>query len=181
MSKHDRSFVIAGLFTCCLILVASASPAQVGKAALSRCANFAFSTEEDFITRGPEPPDGNPIISAGDLLASHPPAVCARNEDLLLNFDIVAKDDLGRDAVDVIDIDGYIVAFSTEIDRPNNGQAETPFTAGDPLITSGGGIPNAELTFKFPCISLERKKISWPRSSFSVLRGFLAARPSRRS
>lgn len=149
MSKLDRSFVIIGVLTCCLSLFAITSPAQVGKDQLARCTNFAFSTEEDFITRGPEPPDGNPVISAGDLLTSHPTAVCARNEDLLLNFDIVAKDDLGLDAVDVIDIDGYIVAFSTEIDSPNNGQTETQFTAGDLLITSGVVIPNAELTFKF--------------------------------
>lgn len=27
-----------------------------------------FSTEEDFVAQGPEPSDGNPIISDGDLL-----------------------------------------------------------------------------------------------------------------
>jgi hypothetical protein len=145
MSKLDRSFVIAGLFACCLIFFASASAAQVGKDALARCADFAFSTEEDFITRGPEPPDGNPIISAGDLLTSHPTAVCARNADLLFGFDVAAEVDLGLDAVDVIDVDGYIVAFSTEIDSPNQGQ----FSAGDLLITNLVVIPNAELTFKF--------------------------------
>jgi len=149
MSKLDHSFVVIGLSACYLCFFANASSAQVGKEALSRCMNFAYSTEEDFITRGPEPPDGNPVISAGDLLTSHPTAVCARNEDLLLIFDIVDKDDLGLDAVDVIDIDGYIVAFSTEIDSPNNGPAATQFTAGDLLITNGVVISNAELTSKF--------------------------------
>ena len=30
------------------------------------CQDLAFSTEEDFVTRGPEPPDGNPVISDGE-------------------------------------------------------------------------------------------------------------------
>lgn len=148
MSQRNHSFVIVGLFTCCLSLFAIASYAQVGTAQLARCENFAFSTEEDFISMGPEPPDGNPMMYAGDLLTSHPTAVCARNEDLLQIFDIVNKDDLGLDAADVIDVDGYIVAFSTEIDSPNNGQTVTQFTAGDLLITNGVVIRNAELTFK---------------------------------
>ena len=106
------------------------------------CAELAFSTEEDFVTRGPLPPDGNRIISDGDLLGKDC-VVCARNQDLLQQFDVT--EDLGLDAVDVIDIRRNLVAFSTELDSPNPGQ----FTAGDLLLIDGGRIPNAALLFAF--------------------------------
>jgi len=79
----------------------SAHPAlsQVGQGALQACRSGGFSTEEDFISQGPEPPDGNPIISDGDLLSADG-KVCARNADLLSVFQ--PKADLGLDAVDVI-------------------------------------------------------------------------------
>jgi len=61
---------------------------QVGRGALAACAKMAFSTEEDFITQGPEPSDGNPLISDGDLL-SPSGVVCARNYDLVHDtFDV---------------------------------------------------------------------------------------------
>jgi len=106
------------------------------------CRKMAFSTEEDFVTQGPEPADGNPIISDGDLLGEGC-VVCARNADLLQAFKVTV--DLGLDAVDIIDVDRYLVAFSTELDSPNTGQ----FTAGDLLITNGAVIPNAALLYGF--------------------------------
>ena len=109
---------------------------------LEACRALAFSTEEDFITRGPEPPDGNPIISDGDLLGKGC-VVCARNADLLQGFDVGL--DLGLDAVDVIDVENGLVAFSTELDSPNTGQ----FTAGDLLATNGTIIPNRALLYEF--------------------------------
>jgi len=114
---------------------------QVGTEALQACAKMAFSTEEDFITQGPEPPDGNPIISDGDLL-SPDGAVCARNHDLLQVFKVTR--DLGLDAVDVLSVEKYLVAFSTELDHPGGG-----FTAGDLLATNGAVIPNVALTHRF--------------------------------
>lgn len=114
---------------------------QAGAGALEACARMAFSTEEDFITQGPEPPDGNPIISDGDLL-SPDGAVCARNAELLQPFDV--SRDMGLDAVDVLDVESYLVAFSTELDSPHGN-----FTAGDLLATNGAAIPNVALTYEF--------------------------------
>jgi hypothetical protein len=108
----------------------------------AECENLAFSTEEDFVTHGPVPPDGNPIISDGDLLGPEC-VICARNLDLVGKFDVSA--DLGLDAADVIDVEGYLVAFSTELDSPNVGQ----FTAGDLLVTDGVIIPNIALTHPY--------------------------------
>jgi hypothetical protein len=105
------------------------------------CEELAFSTEEDFWTHGPVP-DGGPHISDGDLLSTNH-TVCARNEDLVRNFDVIV--DLGLDAADVIDVERYLVAFSTELDSPNRGQ----FTAGDLLVTNGLIIPNVTLTYRF--------------------------------
>jgi hypothetical protein len=114
------------------------------------CGILAFSTEEDFITLWPEPPGGNPIISDGDLLALETDAagnvrclLCARNAELLQSFDIT--NDLGLDAVDVLDAETYLVAFSTELDGPT-------FTQGDLLVISSGGpvvILNQALTDAF--------------------------------
>ena len=57
------------------------------------CERLAYSTEEDFVTQGPLPLDGNPIISDGDLLSTtglnlpgDECVVCARNADLLSAF-----------------------------------------------------------------------------------------------
>ena len=124
-----------------VITLTGASFAQTQLEGLKACQRLAFSTEEDFLTLGPEPADGNPIISDGDLLGMGC-VVCARNRDLLRNFDV--EDDLGLDAVDVLDVDRGLVAFSTELDSPH-GQ----FTAGDLLFTNGGIIPNAALLQNF--------------------------------
>lgn len=138
-----RSFrVVAVIVVLSLLLVLTPGPAasKVGQAALAECAELAFSTEEDFVTQGPEPADGNPIISDGDLLSPNG-VVCARNADLLeASFDVFA--DLGLDAADVLDVENYLVALSTELDSPNAGQ----FTAGDLLITNGAIILNQALT-----------------------------------
>ena len=106
------------------------------------CMDLAFSTEEDFVTRGPVPGDGNPIISDGDLLGPGC-VICARNQELLTGFQI--QPDLGLDAADLIDVEAYLVGFSTELDSPNVGQ----FTKGDLLATNGVIIPNVALTYRF--------------------------------
>jgi hypothetical protein len=108
---------------------------------LENCRANGFSTEEDFMMQRGEPYDGNPYISDGDLLNFNG-QVCARNADLLRNFDV--RVDLGLDGVDVLDADKRIVAFSTELDSPFG-----TFTAGDVLITNGGIIPNLALVFPF--------------------------------
>jgi hypothetical protein len=100
-----------------------------------------FSTEEDFIAQGPIPPDGNPIISDGDLLGPGC-VVFARNRELLAAFN--ADTDLGLDAVDVIDAEGRLVAFSTELDDPSG-----RFVAGDLLATNGLVISNGALLAEF--------------------------------
>jgi hypothetical protein len=123
---------IAALSLALLVVVlATPGPAasQVGPEALKYCKELAFSTEEDFFSR-------DIIISDGDLLGIVRDAagvhceICARNRDLLNFFDVAP--DLGLDAVDVIDVDAYLVAFSTELDSSNAGQ----FTAGDLLVTT---------------------------------------------
>ena len=102
-----------------------------------------FSTEEDFVTQGPVPPDGNPIISDGDLLCSDC-TVFARNRELLAAFK--TQLDLGLDAADVIDAEARkpLVAFSTELNDPRG-----RFTAGDLLATNGAVIPNIALLASF--------------------------------
>jgi hypothetical protein len=114
------------------------------------CRSLAFSIEEEFVTHGPVPPDGNPIISDGDLLTAPLGGtgaciICARNANLLLIFQVPF--DLGLDAVDVVDVnlEGYLVAFSTELNS-SNGPGQ--FTAGDLLATNGAIIPNQVLTYK---------------------------------
>jgi len=108
---------------------------------LTACQDFAYSTEEDFLSQGPAPPDGNPVISDGDLL-SDSGAVCMRNSDLLQTFDVT--DDLGLDAVDVLDVPTELVAFSTELNSPLGN-----FTHGDLLTTGGAVIPNQVLLNRF--------------------------------
>ena len=134
--------VAAGL-TLALIAVLPLTPVRGQQFTLpSECEELAFSTEEDFVTQGPEPPGGNPIISDGDLLGADC-TLCARNLDLVGFFDVAV--DLGLDAADVIDAEKGLVAFSTELNSPNVGQ----FTAGDLLVTNGVIIPNGHLTYLF--------------------------------
>lgn len=105
------------------------------------CADFAFSTEEDFVTQNLGATSGSAIISDGDLLGAS--VVCARNRDLLQAFGV--EFDLGLDAADVIDTSQFLVAFSTELASPQAGQ----FKEGDLLITNGTVIPNLALTQQF--------------------------------
>jgi hypothetical protein len=102
-----------------------------------------FSTEEEFVTHGPEPPDGNPVISDGDLLCSDC-TVFARNRELLAAFK--TQLDLGLDAADVIDAEARkpLIAFSTELNDP-----QRRFTAGDLLTTNGAVISNIALLASF--------------------------------
>ncbi len=108
---------------------------------------FYFSTEEDFIAQGPIPQDGNPIISDGDLLGPGC-IVFARNRELLAAFK--ADTDLGLDAVDVIDAEGHLVAFSTELNDPLG-----RFSAGDLLATNGLVIPNGALLAEFDVLRVD--------------------------
>jgi hypothetical protein len=111
------------------------------------CDGLLFSTSEDFLTNGPKPADGNPIVSDGDLLAWHVSVgarICRRNAELIRNFDI-SRVDLGLDAVASVDEKHSLIAFSTELDSPNGNQ----FTAGDLLFTNGGIIPNVALLAAF--------------------------------
>lgn len=125
----------------CLLFLSSPLPAHAQALDnLAACKEFGFSTEEEFVAGAPTK-DGNPIISDGDLLS---PAgqVCARNWELLAPWEV--RVDLGLDAVDVIDSETGLVAFSTEIDDPAG-----RFTAGDLLATNGAIIPNAALLTRF--------------------------------
>ena len=126
-----------------MVLILSPPNVAVGLAInqLSSCEDFAYSTEEDFITQGPVPPDGNPIISDGDLLGRFG-AVCMRNAGLLQNFDVTY--DMGLDAVDVLDVETVLVAFSTELNSPHGN-----FRHGDLLTTGGAVIPNQALLALF--------------------------------
>lgn len=121
--------------------------AAVGRKELEHCRSAAFSTEQSFMSRRIRPPDGNPMISDGDLL-SPDGFVCARNADLLRVFSPTGEPlpDLGLDAVDVIDADAerYLVAFSTELDDPRG-----RFSSGDLLVTNGAVIPNRALLAPF--------------------------------
>jgi hypothetical protein len=141
--------ILALALVCIVILSKTPNSAwgNMGPTAMTACADFAFSVEQDFLTQGPMPADGNPLISDGDLLGlvdndgNLQGSVCARNTDLVQGFDIIV--DLGLDAVDVIDAGTYIVAFSTELNSSNQGQ----FTAGDLLVTNDAIIPNRALTY----------------------------------
>jgi hypothetical protein len=110
------------------------------------CAGLVFSTEEEFLSQGTKPVDGNPIISDGDLIARNLTTgvtrVCARNRDLVHHFDV--REDMGLDAVDVIFAEKGIIAFSTELDSPHGN-----FTDGDILFPNGVVIPNAVLMHRF--------------------------------
>ncbi len=140
MNGLKRLLVIAATW---LLVVAAFSPATgLAPQLPAACGELAFSTEQSFVAYGPVPGDGNPIISDGDLLGRGC-IVCARNRDLVGRFDVSV--DLGLDAVDVLSVDEYLVAFSTELDSPHHGQ----FTAGDLLATNGAVIPNIALLAKF--------------------------------
>ncbi|MDJ0600009.1 MAG: hypothetical protein QNJ37_14350 [Crocosphaera sp.] len=122
-------------------------PAHAQQGQLRPCKGLVFSTEEDFLSQGPLPPDGNPLISDGDLLVRNISGsdvqVCARNQELLQGFDV--RVDLGLDAVDVIIPDeNALIAFSTELDDPNG-----RFNAGDLLATNGAILPNIALLALF--------------------------------
>ena len=130
------------------MLLSVVQVAGQGGPILQDCKDLAFSTEEDFKPQDWDPPDPNPLVSDGDLLGivqgpvGPECRVCARNADLLYNFDV--RVDLGLDAADVINVERNLVAFSTELDDPNG-----KFTAGDLLVTNGVIIPNAALTYLF--------------------------------
>lgn len=137
-----REFKISPLLllvsiTC--MLMGPATAQEVPKEVLER--GVFFSTEEDFVTQGPEPHDGNPIISDGDLLNSAG-YVYMRNSELLSVFNVGF--DLGLDAADVIDVEDRLVIFSTELDDPQG-----MFTAGDLLATNGAILPNSALLAAF--------------------------------
>lgn len=136
-----REFKISPLLllvsiTC--MLMGSATAQEVPKEVFER--GVFFSTEEDFVTRGPLPP-GGPIISDGDLLNSAG-YVYMRNSELLSVFNV--DFDLGLDAADVINVEDRFVIFSTELDHPRG-----MFTAGDLLATNGAIVPNAALLAAF--------------------------------
>jgi hypothetical protein len=140
--QKTRTSILCALLFCSLLVVPSARADEQGTLAnLAACKDLGFSTEEDFITRGPTPPDGNPVISDGDLLGFNH-AVCARNGELLAAWKI--QEDLGLDAVDIVDVERGLVAFSTELDDPGKS-----FTAGDLLATNGTAIPNKILLTQF--------------------------------
>ena len=133
-----------------LLVVALPAGAQGLPSTLQGClqeGGFLFSTEVDFVTRGPVPPDGNPIVSDGDLLGGGTLdcPVCARNADLLAVFGPMP--DLGLDAVDVVgEGEDTVVYFSTELDAPPE---LAPLRAGDLLASNGAVIPNQTLLQRF--------------------------------
>lgn len=131
------------------VTTALAAPAAAQNRDFSDCVGLLFSTEEDFLTTGPEPADGNPVISDGDLLSWDPGAgtatVCARNEELLRPGVLVeVSQPLGLDAVDGIDPRAGMIAFSTELDEQFG-----LFGHGDVLFPDGTIIPNAVLVARF--------------------------------
>ena len=114
--------------------------------ALSPCKGVVFSTEEEFVAQAGAPPDGNPVVSDGDLISFDPSGgtaqLCARHRDLLGRFELLA--DLGVDAVDVVSPTEFLIAFSTELDDPRG-----RFTAGDLLFTTGLVVPHRALFTRF--------------------------------
>ncbi len=133
--------ILICLTLCTLLLTPAAGASELALPNLGLCKEFGFSTEEDFVTQGPTPPDGSSIISDGDLLGRNH-AVCARNQELLLVWKVQV--DLGLDAVDIVDVERALVAFSTELNDPAG-----RFKSGDLLATNGVVIPNVVLLTKF--------------------------------
>ena len=147
MRKFITRMAVGLTLVLMLIFLGLLAPATGQTPQLSQdCADWAFSLEEDFVSLGPVPPDGNPIISDGDLLGPNC-IICARNLELVRRVDssVSASVDLGLDAVDVLDAASYLIAFSTELDGP----ARLRFTAGDLLVTNGLVVPNAALLYRF--------------------------------
>lgn len=98
-----------------------------------------FSTEEDFLAIDE---NGMPrLVSDGDLLNWNGTVVMT-NRDLTRVFK--EKNDLGLDALDVIDMAAKRVVFSTELDSTKG-----LFTHGDLLCTNGALIPQKALFAKF--------------------------------
>ncbi len=135
-----------GLGALTSLSVLAGGAAQVA-AQSAGCEGILLSTSEDFTMQEGEGPDGNPIVSDGDLLAFMPStgvtSICRRNREILRVFQ-VGETDVGLDAVYAIDREAERLAFSTELDDPN-GQ----FTSGDLLFTNGLIIPNRALTQRF--------------------------------
>jgi hypothetical protein len=150
LEYHDRHWGVwlqrSVVLAASLIALGTAGTAAAQDGQFAGCQGLVFSTEEDFVTRAPAPPDGNVIISDGDLIARDPVTgatfVCARNQQLVQRFDV--SEDMGLDAVDVILADRGIIAFSTELDSPHGN-----FAAGDLLVPDGTVIPNAVLVHRF--------------------------------
>ncbi|MCF7890835.1 hypothetical protein K9M78_06405 [Candidatus Bipolaricaulota bacterium] len=141
IGKHSWLILVLTIAMTAVLLSVVAGTSQTEN--LKACRGMVFSVEEDFVTQGPEPPDGEPIISDGDLLSSNG-TICARHRDLVGMFDV--REDVGLDAVDIIDLDFQVrlIAFSTEIDSRHGN-----FTSGDLLVTNGAVIPNVALTALF--------------------------------
>ena len=142
-TKKGKLWTVVLLTTMLLGLVLLPSQlvyGQVSVGTLADCVRIAFSTEEDFIAHDAA---GNAIyVSDGDLL-SPDGVICARNWDLVHDaFDV--DQDMGLDAVDVLNVENDLVAFSTELDSPHGN-----FTAGDLLATNGAVIPNVALVMSF--------------------------------
>ena len=144
MQKWNRVAVLVLTLSMILLVMPGQVKSQV-ESDMKFCRELAFSTEEDFV-------GADTVISDGDLLgilAGEPTVcgICARNIELLQNFDL-QEVDLGLDAADVIvtETEPWPVAFSTELDSPNNAPGIIQFTAGDLLFTNGVVIPNMALT-----------------------------------
>jgi hypothetical protein len=145
-SDMPRTLALAPALLVLFLLSPLAPAARAQVDSLANCKELAFSTEEDFVTQGPEPADGNPVISDGDLLGRNH-AVCLRNSELMRQFDV--ETDMGLDAVDVLDVEKRLVAFSTELDSPHGN-----FAHGDLLTIQGAAIPNQSLLYSFGLESL---------------------------
>ena len=130
--------VLCAIVSVTLLLLGSATAQEIHKHVNK--SGVYFSTEEDFVSRGPQLP-GGPLISDGDLLisAGH---VYMRNSKLLTHWDMSI--DLGLDAADVVNSEDGFVAFSTELDHPGG-----LFTAGDLLAINGAVLPNSALLIRF--------------------------------
>lgn len=140
MKKRNLPHLTALALLVILLLTSTRPIAGRTSSGLENCREVGFSTEEDFLSRGPVPPDGNPLISDGDLLGRN--GLCARNRELLQIFQVAQ--DLGLDAADIISIQEELVAFSTELDSPSGN-----FTAGDLLTNQGAAVPNEALLAAF--------------------------------
>ena len=145
MQKQLYMLLVAALVLVSIAIPMPAAAQTPNSFPLNDCIKGAFSTEEDFMMMEGEPYDGDPYISDGDVL-SFDGQVCARNRDLLAAFNPAGaySADLGLDALDILDIEQRLVAFSTEIDDPKGS-----FSAGDLLFTTGAVIPNIALVGAF--------------------------------